>query len=344
MTTTTGTTEHPDVSEISDLTEGLLSPARSAELREHLDSCSLCADVHESLEEIRGLLGSLPGPPRMPADVAARVDAALAAEALLSATAPDPLVVESIADVSRETSRPTEATDKAITEATDETTTETTAASADGAPDSREPASEPVPAADAPRTDRADRPAGRPRAATGPGRARQQRRRRGAILGAVFGTAAIGVSVLLFQTSSLSGGDGASSYKSDAGASQADGGGAFSGTGMREKVHTLLKPAPATGEPRVAEGQESTKEAPSTSASPKLMQQVPPCIQQGTGRPDTPLAAERGTYEGTDAYLLVLSDPTDGSLVQAYVIDAACVDNVPPVKGELLLTQTYPRR
>lgn len=336
MTTTTGTTEHPDVSEISDLTEGLLSPARSAELREHLDSCSLCADVHESLEEIRGLLGSLPGPPRMPADVAARVDAALAAEALLSATAPDPLTAETTADVSRETSRPTEAT----AEATDETTE----ASTDGAPDTRERESEPVPAADAPRTDRADRPAGRPRAATGPGRARQQRRRRGAILGAVFGTAAIGVSVLLFQASSPSGGDAASSYKSDAGASQADGGGAFSGTGIREKVDTLLKPAPATGKPRVAEGQESTKEAPSTSASPKLMQQVPPCIQQGTGRPDTPLAAERGTYEGTDAYLLVLSDPTDGSLVQVYVIDAACVDNVPPVKGELLLTQTYPRR
>ncbi|MFC8825441.1 hypothetical protein ACFT9I_08810 [Streptomyces sp. NPDC057137] len=339
MTTTTGTTEHPDVSEISDLTEGLLSPARSTEVREHLDSCSLCADVHQSLEEIRGLLGSLPGPPRMPADVAARVDAALAAEALLSATAPDPHVVETVADVSRETSRPTEA----AVEATDETTAEST----DDAPDTREREreSEPVPAADAPRTDRADRPAGRPRAATGPGRARQQRRRRGAIFGAVFGTAAIGVSVLLFQTSSLSGGDTASSYKSDAGASQADGGDmAFSGTGMREKVHTLLKPAPVTGEPRVAEGQESTKEAPSTSASPKLMQQVPPCIQQGTGRSDTPLAAERGTYEGTDAFLLVLSDPTDGSLVQAYVIDAACVDNVPPVKGELLLTQTYPRR
>ncbi|MET4922949.1 hypothetical protein P3L51_11405 [Streptomyces sp. PSRA5] len=329
MTTTTGTTEHPDVSEISDLTEGLLSPARSVELREHLDGCSLCAEVHESLEEIRGLLGSLPGPPRMPADVAARVDAALAAEALLNATAPDPLAVETTADVSRETSRAAEATDDA--------------------PDTFERESETVPAADAPRADRSDRPAGRPRAATGPGRTRQQRRRRGAILGAVFGTAAIGVSVLLFQTSSLSGGDSASSYKSDAGANQADGASvAFSGTGMQEKVHSLLKPATATatatGKPRVGEGQESTKDAPSASASPRLTQQVPPCIQQGTGRTDTPLAAERGTYEGTDAFLLVLSDPTDGSLVEAYVIDAACVDNIPPVKGELLLSQTYSRR
>ncbi|MFI6693694.1 anti-sigma factor family protein [Streptomyces sp. NPDC050433] len=314
MTTTTGTTEHPDVSEISDLTEGLLSPARSVELRAHLDGCPLCADVYESLEEIRGLLGSLPGPPRMPADVAARVDAALAAEALLSATAPDALVADTTADVSRETSPATEST------------------------------------ADAPRPDRADpvdranRPAGHPRAATGPGRARQRRRRRGVILGAVFGTAAIGVSVLLFQTSMLSGGD-SSSYKTDARASQADGSGAeFSGAGMQEKVQSLLKPTPATGEPRVVEGQNSTKDVPSTSATPRLMHQVPPCIQQATGRPDTPLAAEKGTYEGIDAFLLVLSDPTDGSLVEAYVVDAACVDNVPPTKGELLLTQSYPRR
>lgn len=309
MTTTTGTTEHPDVSEISDLTEGLLSPSRSVELREHLDGCSLCAEVYESLEEIRGLLGSLPGPPRMPADVAARIDAALAAEALLSATAPDPLTADGTADVSRETS-PAAAT-----------------------------------APDAPRTDRTDRPAGHPRAATGPGRTHRQRRRRGAILGAVFGTAAIGVSVLLFQTVSLSGGDNASSYKSDAGAGAAKSdGAAFSGTGIQERVHSLLKPTPATDEPRVAEGQDSTKEGPSASESPRLMQQVPPCIQQGTGRTDSPLAAERGTYKGTDAFLLVLSDPTDGGLVEAYVIDAACVDNIPPVKGELLLSQSYPRR
>ncbi|WP_381796284.1 anti-sigma factor family protein [Streptomyces niveus] len=335
MTTTTGTTEHPDVSEISDLTEGLLSPARSAEVREHLDGCALCADVHESLEEIRGLLGSLPGPPRMPADVAARVDAALAAEALLNATT----------DVSRETSRAAE----------DSTGS---AAGIDSQKSERDPESEreprPTPAAvtpgatapgataaDAPR---ADRPAGRPRAATGPGRTRRLRRRRGAILGAVFGTAAIGVSVLLFQTVPSA---DSSDYKADAGASQADGGGdVFSGTGIQDKVHSLLASAPATGVPHMAEGGSdggnSTKEG-TTPASPKALAQLPPCVQQGTGRTDTPLAAERGTYNGTEAFLVVLSDPVDGSVVRAYVIDASCVDVTPPVKGELLLTKTYPR-
>ncbi|MEU6349383.1 hypothetical protein ABZ896_08660 [Streptomyces sp. NPDC047072] len=111
MTSTTDTAGHPDVAEISDLTEGLLPASRTADVRRHLDECELCADVHASLEEIRGLLGTLPGPPRMPADVAGRIDAALAAEALLQATAPDavngPTLVDST-HVSRETSTATD--------------------------------------------------------------------------------------------------------------------------------------------------------------------------------------------------------------------------------------------
>ncbi|MER6847896.1 hypothetical protein AB0A81_09540 [Streptomyces flaveolus] len=79
---------HPDVAEISDLAEGLLPPSRTTDVRRHLETCDLCADVYASLEEIQGLLGTLPGPQRMPDDVAGRIDAALAAEAQLSATAP----------------------------------------------------------------------------------------------------------------------------------------------------------------------------------------------------------------------------------------------------------------
>ncbi|WP_406266815.1 hypothetical protein OH779_21370 [Actinacidiphila glaucinigra] len=95
MTSTTGTDEHPEVAEISALTEGILPPERSADIRGHIDGCALCADVRASLDEIRGLLGTLPGPPRVPADIAGRIDAALAAEALLASSG-DP-------DVSRET-------------------------------------------------------------------------------------------------------------------------------------------------------------------------------------------------------------------------------------------------
>ncbi|MEU3896033.1 hypothetical protein [Streptomyces sp. NPDC045251] len=97
-------TGHPDVAEISDLAEGLLPPSRTTDIRRHLETCELCADVYTSLEEIQGLLGTLPGPGRMPDDVAARIDAALAAEAPLSATAAD----DDGARVSRETSASTD--------------------------------------------------------------------------------------------------------------------------------------------------------------------------------------------------------------------------------------------
>ncbi|MFD8350298.1 anti-sigma factor family protein [Streptomyces coelicoflavus] len=91
-------TGHPDVVEISDLAEGILPSARTTDVRRHLESCALCADVYASLEEVQGLLGTLPPPAAMPDDVAARIDAALAAE-------PQPGVADD-AHVSRETSTP----------------------------------------------------------------------------------------------------------------------------------------------------------------------------------------------------------------------------------------------
>ncbi|MFJ5260658.1 anti-sigma factor family protein [Streptomyces sp. NPDC088387] len=95
MTSTTDMTGHPDVAEIADLTEGLLTPSRTAEIRGHLDECELCADVRASLEEIHGLLSTMPSTETMPADVAARIDVALAVEATSTAN--------SSVDVSRET-------------------------------------------------------------------------------------------------------------------------------------------------------------------------------------------------------------------------------------------------
>ncbi|NEB18971.1 hypothetical protein G3I46_21080 [Streptomyces coelicoflavus] len=95
---TTDMTGHPDVAEISDLAEGILPSARTTDVRRHLGSCALCADVYASLEEVQSLLGTLPPPAAMPDDVAARIDAALAAE-------PQPGVADD-AHVSRETSAP----------------------------------------------------------------------------------------------------------------------------------------------------------------------------------------------------------------------------------------------
>ncbi|MET9775268.1 hypothetical protein ABZ023_13585 [Streptomyces sp. NPDC006367] len=101
-------TGHPDVAEIADLAEGLLPSARTTDLRRHLDTCELCSDVYMSLEEIQGLLGTLPEPQRMPDDVATRIDAALAAEALTSTTPPQ--AVEDTDTVGTRVSRETTAT------------------------------------------------------------------------------------------------------------------------------------------------------------------------------------------------------------------------------------------
>lgn len=296
MTSRTGTTQHPDVSEISDLAEGLLTPSRTADVRRHLEECALCRDVQASLDEIRGLLGTLPGPPRMPADVAGRIDAALAAEALLDSTAP-----EESAPVSRETAP---------------------------APHLTEPAPAP------------NRPAGRPRATTGPGRdGRTRRRRRGAVIGALFSTAALGMGVFLLQSVQSPDGKDASADRS---VTAKRTGPTFSASALEGRVQALIAQQP------LSQG-ETTENAPSMgieSHTPmrKTDVPVPQCVQEGTGRNTVPLAAEEGTYNGTRAFLLVLPHPTDATRVQAYVVDAACEGAAPPAKGEILLTQAYPRR
>ncbi|MEU5434051.1 zf-HC2 domain-containing protein [Streptomyces sp. NPDC020719] len=311
MTSTADTTQHPDVSEISDLHEGVLPPSRTAAVRRHLDSCDLCADVHASLTEIRELLGTLPGPPRMPADVAGRIDAALAAEALLDATAP----ADNEAPVS-------------------------VAATAEAAHVSRGTSPQAVPA-EAPTV---DRPAGRPRAATGPGRPRMTRRRRTAVLGAVFGAAAIGFGVLLVQTVQTS--DSHSTQATDTTTHKPQGA-EFSTASLPGQVQTLLSSAHPSLEsaPNATSGRKPFEAASGDSSKTGSAVTVPPCVLAGTGRTtEAPLAAETGEYQGTRAYLVVLPHATDNSQVQAYVVDASCESAAPNDKGKLLLTHAYPHR
>ncbi len=300
MTSTADMTQHPDVSEISELTEGLLSPSRSAELRRHLDSCELCADVHASLEEIRGMLGTLPGPVRMPADIAGRIDAALAAEALLESTTPDTGV-----HVSRET----------------------------------------TPGSPVAETKSADRPAGHARGATGPGRPRPVRRRRTAVLGAIFGVAAAGVSVLLLQTLQSSGGNDAGTSQEASVSSTAGDSPDFAAADLKSRVQSLVADTPPRNNTKIDKGKTfgAEKTPPSQAPRTDMAPDVPPCIQKGTGRTDSPIAVQQGEYKGDNAYLVVLPHASDTQQVQAYVIDADCVDIAPASKGTLLQTTTYPR-
>jgi len=281
VTSTTDTAGHPDVMEISDLTEGLLTPSRTADVERHLDECVLCTDVYTSLEEIRGLLGTLPGPARMPDDIADRIDAALAAEA----------------DVSRETS-----------------------AHADRL---------------------ADRPAGHAHAATGPGRKDRARRgrRRTIVLSTVFTAAALGLGSLL--VSSL--GDDTK---------QPEAASTFSGKKVETQVAELLK-GQDVGKSSHSKGPSVGIKGtgPSKSATDDydndlrvLPTSVPTCVMEGIGRTDASvLGLKEGTYEGTDAYLVLLPSASDNTRVTAYVVDSACVKR-PSAPAEVLLTQSYARR
>lgn len=70
---------------------------------------------------------------------------------------------------------------------------------------------------------------------------------------------------------------------------------------------------------------------------------VPPCVEKGIGRNEDPIAAQKGSYNGADAFLVVLPHPTDSTRVQAYVVDAACVHSTASSRGKVLLTHVYPR-
>ncbi|WP_167158454.1 hypothetical protein [Streptomyces sp. MBT27] len=327
MTTTTGTTQHPDVSEISELTEGLLPPSRSADVRRHLEGCALCTDVRASLDEIRDLLGTLPGPQRMPADVAGRIDAALAAEALLNSTVPDTGERET-AHVSRETAPARNAS------------------ASEDAPVSQ-PAAEAATGSAGPTPSPAGRPAGHSRAATGPGRATRARRRRTAVLSAVIGVAAVGAGIFFVQNSHTS----SSSPQAQRASSPASspGGTVFSSGTIEGRVQSLLAQhgGQSSGKAPSAQIAPSTKNAPDSdnpSDSLRSAASVPPCVQAGTGRPSqAPLAAEQGTYEGTKVYLVVLPDLANPANVEAYLVDAACENTGSSAPGKLLLTHSYPR-
>ncbi|MFF8448794.1 anti-sigma factor family protein [Streptomyces leeuwenhoekii] len=304
MTSPTDMAGHPDVAEISDLAEGLLPPSRTTDVRQHLDACELCADVYASLEEIRGLLGTLPGPPSMPADVAGRIDAALAAEALLDATAPEPTTVPSADAVA------------------------TAPEGADHPPVSREtPAS-------------ADRPSGKARrSSTGPGRkgGRRSGRRRLAALGAVFAAATLGIGAVI--VSSLDDGTPSKEASGHPTAS-AD---TFSEGKLRQQVSTLLAESRGTqGEtraPRTFGSESGTTGENHLFTHPA----VPECVQRGIGRETAALATEEGVYQGRKALLVILPEPSDDRRVTVYIVEATCVDQPSAGTARVLLERSYTR-
>ncbi|GAA2655725.1 zf-HC2 domain-containing protein [Streptomyces lunalinharesii] len=329
MTSTTGAGEHPEVSEISDLTDGLLSPSHTADLQDHLAGCALCEDVRASLDEIRGLLGTLPGPTRMPADVAERIDAALAAEALLDAVTSEgePLVSRETsplhASVSRETS-----TDPVLVSRETSTAAAPVSRETSGQASARTAASAP--------------PGRRARGASGPGRQtpgrRTSRSRRWprVLLGSAAAAAVLSVGGLLIQSGGSGGGVQATRQDSSSSAHGESPSGLTAAT-LGTDVHKLLATKKAQQTPEIG-----TRSSPATPLRGEA-DTAPSCVRQGIGRPEQPLASTRGVYEGKDAFLVVLPHPSDPKSVSAYVVTASCISSSPPAPGKVLLTHSYRR-
>lgn len=70
----------PDLDTLADLHAGVLDPTTATSLREHVETCSRCTATLEALDATVLDLESMP-PVQMPASLAGRLDAALAAEA-----------------------------------------------------------------------------------------------------------------------------------------------------------------------------------------------------------------------------------------------------------------------
>jgi hypothetical protein len=368
VTSTTGEAGHPGIDEISALAEGLLSPSLTADIEKHLSECADCSDTHAALEEIRELLGTAPAPAPMPLDVAERIDAALAAEALRTAlvSAPSTESGSTEEDPAAEDSAATEEDSAAFSniEARVNSSGSLGASSSAGSVDHRSEqrvetrVSRETSSSDGSGTS-GDRPAGHSRGATGPGRGgrdRQRRRRKAVAFGGVFTAVAIGVGAVLLQTM-MNGSSGPSSAN---GGSTSGAHHAFSSGNLQGEVTTLLHdhPNPATT-PATSGGATPSRSldlgAPITpspkghvskTASPLgsgTSVGIPACVRSGIGRREAPLAAERGTYEGTEAYLVLLPHATDNSKVSAYVVDASCADGPAAPLGTVLLSGSYPR-
>ncbi|MFJ3787853.1 hypothetical protein [Kitasatospora sp. NPDC090091] len=351
------TAAHPSVDELADLAEGLVdSAADTAALRRHLDGCAECRETAEALGEVRALLGAVE-PPALPTDVAARLDAALAA-AVAERDEAEPGTGEP------GTGEPgTAEHDAAGRHVADAVRAADAADAADGpaaAPQTARKAvavpregtapaapSRPVPGPSSTHLAPPGRPSGRPSgpsAATGPGRARPRRRRLGLLLGAaaVLIGAGLGGSLLLSMpdrsasdTAAVSvGAPAAGAVPSPAAsarpaqspkAEQAGGGTVYRDDQLADQVRHLLAGAGPTTDGPVKPG------APSTMTGGAPPADVQPGIAGGQSAPACPaptdaplLASDRGSYAGAPADLLVYAVPGRSDRLDVYLRSPDC--------------------
>ncbi|MGW3073810.1 hypothetical protein [Kitasatospora sp. NPDC001132] len=318
---------HPPVEQLADHAEGLIdSPDTAAALRRHLDDCAECRETVDALAEVQALLGDVETPP-MPADVAARLDAALAGAAAEGAAGSGP-------DAGQ---RPQEAS--AAGRRTEAPAGPPHAATAPVTPSS---------AASRPAAGPGDRPSGRPGPATGPGRARPRRRRFSLLLGTAAALAALGLGgALLLHPDDRS--DPVTATAGGAQSTTADGHGiphlSGAGTDYREdelatQVQQLLARSENPPGLRATGPAKSETALPADGARPQPDSPPPTGSPTGSGCPapadGTPLATDRGSHHGAPVDVLVYPLPGRPGFVDVYLRSPDC--------GPVVLHQTVPSR
>lgn len=329
MTSTTGQGPHPEVSELSDWSEGLLPAEREAAVRAHVDGCGLCADVVVSLEEIRGLLGTLPVEP-MPADVAARIDAALAHVPRETSTAAD-----TGADTDGAVSGAVDTPETAVADAHVSRGTSTATSGAGGtSPGSGGAAHTP------------GAPGGRPSGPTGPGRTGSTRsghggrgaRRRRTLLASGYAAAVLALGGVVYGIVEAGGSSSNGAQTDSSTAKTHAGAGADS---VASSVRALLAQQPGQDGAATDRGNSPMlSKTPHPDVAPAGPAAVPSCVLSATHRAQQPIASEREVFQGVDAYLLVLPHPADSARVDAFVVNASCTPTAP---GTVLFQGTYAR-
>ena len=76
---------HYDYDVLADLAEGLLEDDEAASVNAHLDTCAECRELSADLADVSRILAEAPVP-SMPAELAERIDTAIAAESMHKAT------------------------------------------------------------------------------------------------------------------------------------------------------------------------------------------------------------------------------------------------------------------
>lgn len=343
---------HVDVDVLSDLVEGLLSAAETAEAEAHLAECAECRDTRDALAEVCELLGGQPAEP-MPEDVFARIESALADAAA--------------ADRVQHGGEPGGAERRGEAEV----------------PAPRPSASPDLGALPPPRPHRAPE-------ALAPVVDLHEVRRRRRLAPGLLGAAAAVAALLLFVGLIASGGlGGSSSDNADSkGAAnapalsqdQASTGkpGNSAGSGPPAAAAPSASSAAALPEYRDAtldsqvaalverqaaagfgtDSSESTKSGATTPELPSssgrgAAQKVPDCVTAAAGieaANRTPIAAEQARYLGQVVYVLVYG-VADGNSVDAVVVSASCstaalqsASRSPASAGVVLLTRNIPLR